>query len=270
MLKKVHVQLGVPGGICLLWATGVIADETPSSGIVYNTKEIHSLVYFCEKSQDNFLDCEFTQTRVRKKAKAEDLKSRLDEARKEFRTSKELTPEMCKQQKDFIEILQGRKKAPNKEQQDFVKNISDMEKKDVLKIMSAITTACDSRTEENYLNVVRVGYDKDARTCVVNSHAYKQSFRLVLDHVSGARSWVAKGEPSGACGIVQLSRFEPERLKDSKFVFWKYVAKKSVTNRQGLFMPGMSCKDLDEDEYIYDWRSKEHALGCDYIEFSPL
>jgi len=270
MLKGIHAQLGVATGIWLLFAASAMADEAPSSGIVYNTKETHSIVYFCEKNRDNSLDCEFTQTRVRKKAKAQDLKPRLDEARKTFSTSKELTPEMCKEQKDFVEVLHGRKKAPNKEQQNFLKNISDLEKKDILKIMSAITTACDSKTEENYLNVVRIGHDKDTRTCIVNSNTYKQSFRLVLDDISGARSWVVKGEPSGACGIVQLSRFEPESLKDSKLVFWKYVAKKAVTNRQGLLMPGMACKDLDEDEYVYDWRSKEHALGCDYIEFSPL
>jgi hypothetical protein len=54
-------------------------------------------------------------------------------------------------------------------------------------------------------------------------------------------------------------------------VFWKYIAKKAVTNKQGLFMRGLGrdvmCKDLDENEYIYDSGSKTHALGCDYIEF---
>lgn len=270
MLKTLLSRLVVAGGILLLSAARALSDDAPSSGIVYNTKETNSLVYFCEKNRDNFLDCEFTQARVRKEAKPEDLKTRLDEARKAFLTSKELTPESCKEQKDFVEVLQGRKKAPNKEQQDYLKNISDMERKDVLKIMDAITTACKSKTEESYLNVVRIGFEKDARTCVVSSINYKQSFRLVLDPVSGARSWVAKGDPTGACGIVQLSRFEPEKMKDSKLEFWKYIAKKAVTNRQGLLMPGMACKDLDEDEYIFDWRSKEHALGCDYIKFSPL
>lgn len=265
MLKAIHARLGVATGIWLLYAASAMADEAPFSGMVYNTKKVDSLVYFCKKNHDNSLDCEFIQTRVRKKAKAQDLKSRLDEARKAFSTSKELTPEMCKEQKNSVEVLHGRK-----EQQDFLKNISDLEKKDILQIMSAMTTACDSKTEENYLNVVRIGHDKDTRTCIVISHTYKQSFRLVLDRISGARSWVAKGEPSSPCGVVQLSRFEPESLKDSKLVYWKYVAKEALTNPQGLLMPGLSCKDLDEDEHVYDWRSKEHALGCDYIEFSTF
>lgn len=270
MLKEYGARWGVLVGVLLLFTTSAIAEELPTSGIVYNTKETNSLVYFCEKNRDNTLDCDFTQTRVRKKAKAEDLKTRLDQARTGFPTSKELTTESCKSQKDFFEILQGQKKAPKKETEDYLKNISELEKKDLLRIVAAMESACKLKTEESYLNVVRVGYEKDARTCVVSSHTYKQSFRLVLDHLSGARAWVAKGEPSGACGIVQLSRFEPERLKDSKLVFWKHVAKKAVTNKQGLFMPGAMCKDLDEDEYIFDWKSKEHALGCDYIEFSPL
>lgn len=270
MLKAILGRIIVAGGISLLCAASALAEEAPSSGIVYNTKEANFLVYFCEKSRDNSLDCEFTQTRLRKEAKPEELKARLDAARKAFPTSKELTPESCKEQKDFVELLQGRKKAPNKEQQDYLKNISDLEKNDVLKIMDAITAACNSKSEESYLNVVRIGFNKDIRTCVLSSNTYKQSFRLVLDPVSGARSWVTKGDPSGPCGIVQLSRFVPEKLKDSKLTSWKYIAKKAVTNRQGLLMPGMACTDLDEDEYIFDWRSKEHAPGCDYIKFSPL
>jgi len=270
MLKGIHVRLGVVTGICFLYAASAMSDVVPSSGIVYNTKETSSLVYNCVNNRDNSLDCDFTQTSVRKKAKPQDLEARLNQGREAFSTSKELTPEICKEQKDYVEILYGRKKAHNKVLQGFVRNISDLEKKDTLKILNAATTACDSKNEENYLNVIRIGHDKDTRTCKVSSLTYKQSFRLVLDTVSGARSWVAKGDPSGACGIVQLSRFEPESLKDSKYVFWKYIAQKAVTNRKGLLTPGMACKDLDEDEYVYDWRHKEHALGCDYINFSVL
>ena len=144
------------------------------------------------------------------------MKSRLDNARKAFSDVDELTPEFCKVQKDFIDILQGRKKTPNKETQDNLKNISDLENKDLVKFIDAVTTACNAKTEESYLNVNRVLFDRDARTCAVSSYTYKQSFRLVLDDVSGARSWVAKGEPSGPCGIVQLSRFEPEKLEKPK------------------------------------------------------
>ena len=90
MLKEYGARWGVLVGVWLLFTTSAIAEEMPTSGIVYNTKETNSLVYFCEKNRGNTLDCDFTQTRVRKKAKAEDLKTRLDQARKGFPTSKEL------------------------------------------------------------------------------------------------------------------------------------------------------------------------------------
>ena len=63
--------------------TSVSAQDAPSVGLLYNTKEIHSLVYRCESARGSTIECEFTQTSVRKKAKPEDLVARLKEARDE-------------------------------------------------------------------------------------------------------------------------------------------------------------------------------------------
>lgn len=261
----------IVSGIFLLFTAYVYAGDSPTVGMVYNTKERNFLIYSCSEGQDHSLDCEFTQTRVTKKLTADDVKTRLNEARKGFPTSTDLAPESCKVYRDMFEVLRGHKRAPNKQGQDFSKNMSNMERKDMLKITSAMITACNSKTEENYLNAIRAMLDKDTRTCVISSYNFKQSFHLVLDNFSGARSWVAKGDPHGPCGIVQLSRFEPDKLKGSELVVWKYIAKKAITNRQGLAMPGIACKDLDENEYIFDWKPKTpHAVNCDYIEFSPL
>lgn len=74
--------------------------------------------------------------------------------------------------------------------------------------------------------------------------------------------------------LVQLSRFTPERSDVGNYTFWKYTAKKAVTNPQAIAFPGVGknvlCKELDEAEYLYDWRSKQQPLQCDYIEFSVL
>lgn len=35
-------------------------------------------------------------------------------------------------------------------------------------------------------------------------------------------------------------------------------------------MPGVACKDLDEEEYVFDWKSKDYTFACDYVRFSPL
>lgn len=251
----------------LLGVTGVWADEVPSVGLLYNTKETHSLVYRCQRNQNSSLDCEFTQTVVRNKANQEDLNSKLNHAREEFRGGSKISTEECKTFNELIDVLEGRKK-PSKE--DVFKEITDIEKRDLLKVARAMEGFCNSRTEENFLNVVRLGHEKDTRTCKVSSNTYKQSFRFVKDSLSGKGSWVVQGTPEGLCGIVQLSRFEQDRLKDFKSIFWKYVARKAVTNLQGTLYPGTSCKGLDEGEYVYDWKSKEYSLGCDHVEFSPL
>lgn len=254
-------------GISLLIVSSASAEDVPSTGLLYNTKESHSLVYRCQRNNDNSLACDFIQTAVRKKAAQEDLNSKLDQAREEFSRDAGIDAGQCKMARDLVDILEGRKNAPR---EDSFKRATDMQKKDLLRMSKGMIEFCKSRTEESLLNMIRIGHEKDVRTCQVSSNTFKQSFEFVQDNLTGTGVWVVRGTPEGPCGIVQLSRLEPERLKDSGFVFWKYVARKVVTNPQGTFYPGVSCKGLDEAEYIYDWRSKEHSMGCDYVEFSAL
>lgn len=270
MLSYYH-RIGLPIVVsiivCFIVGSNTLAGDAPDVGLLYNTKETHSLVFQCQQSSENILECDFTQTAVRKKAKPEDLKTTLSQARDEFRAGVKMTPAECKAYSELVEILEGRKKPPK--EQEF-KKISDIEKKDLLASTKAMTQFCKSRTEENFLKMIRLDHDKNTRTCQVSSNTFKQTFRYIKDNVSGVSTWVAKGEPVGPCGVVQLSRFEPEQPKGVPFVFWKYIARKVVTNPQGFIVPGASCKGLDESEYLYDWRSKEHQLSCDYIEFSVL
>ena len=254
--------------ICLIGALNTLAGDVPDMGLLYNTKETHSLVFRCQQNSENVLICEFTQTAVRKKAKPEDLKSSLDKARAEFRNGVKFSPEECKTYSQLLEVFEGRKKPPKGE--DKINKMSTIEKKDIIESMKAMTKFCKDKTETNYLKLIHLSHEKDMRTCQVSSNTFKQTFRYIQDNVSGVGTWVTKGEPAGPCGLVQLSRFEPEQTKGVPFVFWKYTARKAVTNPQGFIAPGVSCKGLDESEYLYDWRSKEHQLSCDYIEFSVL
>ena len=271
-MRIVSIFIGVL--ISLLISDNVHANDAPNNGIVYNTKETNAIVYFCEKTHNNFLNCEFTQTRVQKKTKIEALKAELDKARELFQSvddkeEKELS-QACKDINEYSQMLQGHKQVQNKIQQEKISNMSEMEKKDVINLFKISMAYCDSKTLENYLAMAHAAFDRETRTCTVSSNTWKQSFRIVKDQASGAFTWVAKGEPSGTCGVIQLSRFEPEKLDNSEFLYWNYIAKKVVTNKQGTLFPGMACNDLDENEYTFDWKSKEHGLGCDYIEFSPL
>lgn len=168
----------------------------------------------------------------------------------------------------MLPILEGKKAAPKPE---GLALMTPIDRADALRFAQAFAAYCDKPTEESFLAIVRLGQDKDRRTCSVSSNSFAQSFRLAPQ--SNSRPvWVAQGNPEGVCGTVQLSRFESEEIAigSSKFLNWKYVARKAVTNPSGEIFPGTKCSGLDETPYTYDWRSKEHQMSCDYIQFSPL
>jgi hypothetical protein len=123
---------------------------------------------------------------------------------------------------------------------------------------------CREPVEARYLDMIRFSHQRDTRTCLASSNRFIQRFR----RVTGSDSWVVTDTPTGPCGTVNASRFEKD--KSVRLDFWRYYAKKVITNPQGEFLPGTSCTKLDQDEYFYDWRSKDWQLGCDYIEFSPI
>jgi len=266
-------SLFLTGGI---WLVGIgtmngWADEAPTYGRLDSTTEAASIFYGCQRKGDNSLDCELNLIIVSKRAKPEDLSTRLDQAREEFRRDGvEWSAEYCQWFTDFVDILEGRKTPPKgydskaiAEAQKKLRETADSEKKDLLNWEKANVEFCKSKTEDNWLNLVRLEYEKDSRTCIVNAHTFSDRFRYRRD--SGTGVWVTQSSPQGPCGIVQLSRFEPERR--GKFVFWKYVARAIATNPQGTTLDGQSCKQQELREYLYDWRTKEHSLSCEYIDF---
>ena len=68
---------------------------------------------------------------------------------------------------------------------------------------------------------------------------------------------------------MNVSRFEQDETSGSTGLFWRYYAKKVITNPRGEVWPGLSCSGLDQREYLYDWRSKDAYMGCNYIKFGP-
>jgi hypothetical protein len=246
----------------------VLAQEAPTLGLLYNTREGHSLTYRCEPVRAGQMSCEFVQTAVRLKSTQAELSKVLDQARSGFRSEKLPSAQECTTFRDISGILEGRKAAAKSE---AMSSLSPVERADNLRIAKAFTAYCEKPTEENFVAIARVGHDRDRRTCSVSSNSYKQMFHMVSE--PGAQPvFVAQSNPEGSCGAVQLSRFEPEAMTASKsnFLNWKYIARKAITNPAGELIPGVKCSGLDEKAYTYDWRSKEHQMSCDYVEFSPL
>ncbi len=243
------------------------AQSAPTVGFLYNTQENHSLAYRCESVRTGHLECEFVQTAVRRKSTKEDLPSVLEKARKEF-VAEKLSVEDCKTYRDALAVFEGKKTATPTS---GIPGMSSVQKVDGQRVAKALVEYCDRPSTESYLSIVRVGHDKDCRTCLVSSNQFKQSFRWLPDG-SGRSVWITQGPPEGVCGVVQLSRFESEETKIGKSTFtnWSYIARKAITNPSADFLPGAKCSALDERTYTYDWRSKEHQMTCDYIQFSPI
>jgi hypothetical protein len=249
----------------LICASNATAQEAPTVGLLYNTKESHSLTYRCEKN-GQLLDCEFTQIAVRRKTSPGELEARLKRGREEFPDFKRELKNQCKDVSLMLDVLEGRKKPPSEPKGQFTAT----QKQHAIEMVKAMQTVCNSPTEKNLLAVVRIEHAKDMRTCTVSANSYRQAFRLIRDYVAETPTWVvAQDQPEGACGFVNLSRFEPDKVEGVRYPFWRYTARKAVTNPNGEFL-GRSCKGFDEAEYLYDWRGEEHALGCEYIQFSVL
>ena len=254
--------------LLLLASAPSLGQEAPTLGLLYNTQEGHSLTYRCEPVRAGQLNCEFVQTAVRMKSSISQLPAILAQARQQFRTEKPPTTQDCGMFKEILDIMDGKKTAPKPE---AVAALTAVERADAQRSARVFLDYCSKPIEENYLALARSGHEKERRTCTVSSNSYKQSFRPVTEG-NGAVVWVTQSSPDGPCGIVQLSRFESEETKigTSKFTNWKYIARKAITNPSSELFPGAKCSGLDERPYTYDWRSKEHQMTCDYIQFSPL
>jgi len=256
--------------VLTFFSSSAISQSAPSIGFLYNTKEAHSLAYDCSLKSKDVLECEFTQTRIRKKLGQAKLSSELENARVAF---PELLKEMdndCPASEYDLEIIEGKRQSDNEEMRTYIFSITPLERKDLRDGAKAYREACSKKTLESYMALKRTELDIENRTCIANSVRFNQTFGLVQDGATSTKTWVVKSEPAGPCGMVQLSRFELEKKNKDNYKEWSYVAKKVITNKHGQLMPGMMCTDLDETEYIYSPKSRKHALGCDYIEFEPL
>jgi hypothetical protein len=134
------------------------------------------------------------------------------------------------------------------------------QKADTLRGIKAFVELCREQTEARYIDLVRGDHERKQRTCRVWTNTFTQRFTRVMEG-----PWVVRDAPTGSCGVVNVSRFEMDA--DSGLKFWRYHSKKVVTNKAGELMPGFPCSGLDEQEYLFDWRSEQRHLGCEYIRF---
>ena len=229
----------------------------PTTGLVYNTKDNNMIVYDCRLQKNQELECNMTQTSVRKTHKK--LSEEIKEAKKQWKNQKPFSKKDCKMYEQILSFFEGKIPAPNKNSEDMIKNMKSFEKNDFIKLSKSVLKYCKTPDMNNFLKMVTIGHDKKSRTCKVSSNSFKQKFEKV-DLLSD--TWRVVPEAKGACGIIQLDRLE----LDKEYSFWNYISKKAITNPNGQ-AGFLKCNQLDENEYVFSWKKREIALNCDYIDF---
>lgn len=245
--------------------TAVVAEDRPSTGLVYNATEVHSISYDCRPTSADVIECSFVQTAVRRKADAAELGKKLAEAKAEFAKGTGLIKkEDCDQMDQMLGYFaRGEipKSANSEDAKKVLAGMSEAERKDTAAFLGKIVTACRTPTEANYTNVVREGFDREVRTCKVSAHTYQLTFR----RVQGSQAWTSNQGPTGPCGTIVVASFEKA---GEGFSLWNYVTQKLITNPRAEAWPGLSCSKLDQAQYRYEWMSRTWYMRCDYVEFS--
>ena len=258
----------------LLSAVDALAVEYPDSGVLYNTKGTSFINYSCQLHAGEEIDCEFTQTYIAKKASEGSLDKYLQQAKKEYPTFIEGfgRPE-CGLFKKMLLIIQGRVDVPDSTMARAVEQMSEEEKQDKAEWLDAFISACELRTEEEFLNVVRKKFHIDSRTCRVYSTSFKQRFRHVRATTSSGPSWVASNPATGTCEEAQPLQFEGERPEwEPGATFWSLIiAEGSASDQEGA-VSGSACPEPDDQNgQRFSWRGpREHTLNCVYVDFSDL
>jgi len=134
------------------------------------------------------------------------------------------------------------------------------QKQDVVKFLTAMLNYCKSPSAATATEMVRAEHEQQTRTCLVHAKPFTQTFK----HLAGTNTWVSNEGPDGPCGTVVIARLQKD---DPKYSLWTYITRKTITNPNGELPLGGSCSQLDQTEYVYDWKSEDKFTKCDYVKF---
>lgn len=251
--------LTLVGGV--IAASSAIAEDIPRTGILYHTTENSSLVFSCKSVSFDRINCEFNQTSVRTKLTEAEAAEKIAQERQQYAAKPEaMSKDVCELATALDDMLSGRKQAPKKEE---LASMRTQTKKEIQAFTDAALKFCRQPSMDNYLNLIRLEYGKQTKTCSVSSTAYKQTLSL-----ADTNNWAVIPEATGDCGVIQLDRFEAD--KSHGITFWNYVARKVVRNPNARAATGLKCSVFDQNEYRYSWKKRDIDLNCEHIEFSPI
>jgi hypothetical protein len=238
--------------------------KAPKSGVLYGVKETDSLVYKCNRVAKYKIECDFNASMVRK-ADAHILQKMREKAIDNHRAGRSPGKDECAEASRIEEMIRGDAQAPNGAR---FQDLSEIERRDLTEMMTAVAEYCTENSESAAENAVDKYLSTKERACSVSADHFSKTF-LFTPLGNGGGYWMVSSDEYGECRILDWSRFVlAEDKLGSELEIWNYIRQKTVTNKKGSSgAHGPACSDLDEAEYLYDWRSQTHALGCDYIEF---
>lgn len=254
-------------------STLLLAADFPSRGIAFNTKESSSITYECLLDKNDKLRCDFIQTIIRKKLTQSEFSKRIAKIPEQYKKEKasgikngefsSISAKECAMYRDGLDILSGKKPAPNG--LEVTASLTSREIEDNKRIFEALLGVCENPVLQSFVNLARVSGEKELNTCEAASIKYSQVFKRVRGG-NGKEVWVVESSPDGDCGAVRLDTFSADVIDNQNY--WSYTARKVITNPNGKMM-GVECSKLDQDEYLFSWKTREIAMECSYINFSP-
>lgn len=264
------------GIILLVAANSVSAVDAPTIGTVHNTKDNGWISYECGEIDNGLLTCALTQVMVRKKINQSEIEAKYRDSIKDIENQQNdpSMKDLCALAAGTISLLQGGSgDGLEPEIKKAFQGFNSMQRRDIEEQSTAVLETCRTKNMDGLRRFLRLAIEKDARTCLVSTYRFEQTFHPVTDYEGKLTSWtVANAQPQGDCGFVQMSRFVPDDNKPllGKIILWKYIAKRATSNPEGKTFMDTSCSGWDETETVYSWQSKEIPLQCDYIEYSPF
>jgi hypothetical protein len=252
-----------------------IASAQPFTNTIIGNPSGDILNYVCRRLDGNAerISCDFVQIEFTKLSKPADLAESLAGFEKEFdvENKKEFDVEnkiemqamFCPASQrmnaviagnidvtfetikhtDWIRAVEDYKSSPPKAQEDMKRTASNMH------------DLCTNPNPETALKYSRDIHEQGMRTCRQTVNKYTQTYVKVSDTL-----WAAESTPSGACGIVNTSKFIASKEYP---MLWKHETSKVIMSKEDVGV--IKCADLDESKTLYSWIGGQF-LGCDYIQ----
>jgi len=234
--------------------TNVIGQEPPYSGTLYHQTENSSLNYTCQKKGE-FLECSFNQLSIWGKS-TDDIIESNERIKKLWKEDKGFSKKTCSEFKEFQNSLRGK----NDKNQTQISNMSEFEKTNTLKYLDLAIKFCKKPTIKTFQKIAKLGNENNKKTCIINSQSFTQKFQKIPQ----TKKWVVVPETREYCGVIDVSRFEPE--EDSKqFEKWKYIGEKKVLNKDNKDI--IDCSMLDEKPYVFSGNFRSFSKSCEFFKF---